>query len=48
VDSWEELKGKYIRVEVDGWGSGINTIGNLMKDEWFNLKEFFSEKPGKD
>lgn len=42
VDSWEKLKGQYIRVEENGWGSGIHTIGNLMKDEWFNLKEFFS------
>lgn len=44
VDSWEKLKGEYIRVEVNGWGSEIYTIGNLMKDEWFNLKEFFSEQ----
>lgn len=43
VDSWEHLKGQYIRVEVNGWGTGIHTIGNLMKDEWFNLKEFFSD-----
>lgn len=43
VDSWEQLKGQYIRVEVNGWGKGIHTIGNLMKDEWFNLKEFFSD-----
>lgn len=42
VDSWEELKGQYIRVEENGCGSGIHTIGNPMKDEWFNLKEFFS------
>lgn len=44
VDSWEKLKGEYIRVEVNGWGSEIYTIGNLMKDEWFNLKEFFSKQ----
>lgn len=43
VDSWEHLKGQYIRVEVNGWGNDIHTIGNLMKDEWFNLKEFFSD-----
>lgn len=42
VDSWEKLKGQYIRVEKNGRG-GIHTIGNLMKDEWFNLKEFFSD-----
>lgn len=43
VDSWEKLKGQYIRVEDNGWGRGIHTIGNLMKDEWFNLEEFFSD-----
>lgn len=43
VDSWEKLKGQYIRVESNGRGSSINTIGNLMKDEWFNFEEFFSD-----
>lgn len=43
VDSWEQLKGQYIRVEYDGLDAGIHTIGNLMKDEWVNLKEFFSD-----
>ena len=43
VDSWEQLKGQYIRVEYNGHGAGIHTMGNLMKDEWVNLKEFFSD-----
>ena len=42
VDTWEELKEKYIRIKDNGWGSTIDEIGNLMKDKWFNLKEFFS------
>lgn len=43
VDSWEQLKGQYIRVEYNGLDAGIHTMGNLMKDEWVNLKEFFSD-----
>ena len=43
VDKWEDLKGKYIRVKDDGWGSTIDEIGNLIDDKWFNLREFFSK-----
>lgn len=41
VSRWEDLKGKYIRVESEGWGGTITKIGNLLKDEWFDLREFF-------
>ena len=41
VEKWEDLKGKYIRVDSDGWGSTIHKIGNIIKDDWFDLKEFF-------
>lgn len=43
VSSWESLEGKYIRVVSGGWGSSIKKIGNLMKDEWFDIEEFFKE-----
>lgn len=43
VDTWEDLKGRYIRVKDPGWGKVINEIGNLMEDKWFNLREFFSK-----
>lgn len=46
VDKWEDLKGKYIRVKDNGWGSTIDEIGNLMENKWFNLREFFSNKEG--
>ena len=46
VDKWEDLKGKYIRIKDNGWGSTIDEIGNLMEDKWFNLREFFSNKDG--
>ena len=49
VEKWEDLKGKYIRVESDGWGSSIHKIGNILKDKWFDLKDFYEktkdEKP---
>ena len=41
VDSWEELKGKYIRVETKGLSSPIKKIGNIMKDEWVDFSTFF-------
>lgn len=43
VRNWEDLNGKYIRVVNNGLGSCVDTIGNLMKDEWFNISEFFEE-----
>lgn len=43
VDNWEDLKGKYIRVKSRGWGGTIDEIGNLMEDNWFNLKNYFAE-----
>ena len=41
VDTWEELPGKYIRFEDNGWGSIITKIGNIIEDKWFDMKEFF-------
>lgn len=41
VSSWENLKGNYIRIKDNGSGSTIDEIGNLMKDIWFNVREFF-------
>ena len=40
VQTWEELSGKYIR--VDSKYNKVYGIGNLLKDEWFypdKLKE---------
>ena len=41
VERWEDLKGKYVRVVSDGWGSKITTIGNIIEDKWFDIKDFF-------
>ena len=44
VSRWEDLVGKYCRVRVESWGSTIDIIGNIIKDKWFNIREFFEEK----
>lgn len=41
VEKWEDLVGKYCRVKVERWGSTIKVIGNIMKDQWFDIDEFF-------
>lgn len=46
VDKWEDLLGKYIRFEDNGWGSTITKIGNIIEDKWFDLEEFFSTSTG--
>lgn len=43
VDKWEDLPGKYIRFEDNGWGTAVTKIGNIIKDKWFDLKEFFGK-----
>ena len=40
VHRWEDLAGKYIRVETRGWDS-IKKIGNIIEDKWFDIEEFF-------
>ena len=44
VEHWEDLKGKYIRIVDNGWGSTVTTIGHIIEDKWFNVKEFFERK----
>lgn len=44
VENWEDLKGKYCRVEIDRTRATVDVIGNIVNDNWFDLKEFFKEK----
>lgn len=44
VNKWEDLPGKYIRVEDVRWGDCISKIGNIIEDNWFDMKQFFSNK----
>ena len=43
VESWEELKGKYVRVEIERWGGKILRVGHFMKDKWFSFKDYFEQ-----
>ena len=42
-DTFNQLKGKYIRVAAKGWGEPVKIIGNPIKDKWFDAKSFFEE-----
>lgn len=44
VKSWEELKGKYIRLKVSGGCSPCYEIGHIIKDKWLNFPEHFGGK----
>jgi len=43
VNCWEDLDGKYCRVKDPGLGGVLTCIGNLIDDEWFDIKEFFDD-----
>ena len=43
VDKWEELPGKYIRFEDNGWGSTVTKIGNIIDDKWFDIESYFNK-----
>lgn len=43
VSKWEDLKGKYCRVETEGLGGGARRIGHITKDKWFDPKALAEE-----
>lgn len=43
VERFNDMPGKYIRVAVKSWGDTIKIIGNIIKDQWFDVESFFSE-----
>lgn len=44
VERWEDLEGKYVRCKTEGWGGTIKEIGNVLKNKWFNIENFFASK----
>lgn len=44
VSRFNEMKGKYIRVEVEGWGGSVYKIGNIIEDKWFDYREFYKKE----
>lgn len=41
VEKWEDLEGKYVRCKTKGWADKIDEIGNILKNQWFNIEDFF-------
>lgn len=37
VTRWEDLVGKYIRIDCEGPGHTVIRIGNIISDKWFNI-----------
>jgi len=47
AEKFNDMTGKYIRVETNGWGEPIDKIGNIVEDKWFSQKEFFKDNEAK-
>lgn len=43
VDCFEDLKGKYVRVVDEGFGSQVKGIGHIIKNKWFIEEDFYKE-----
>lgn len=41
VERFSDLKGCFVRVATKGLGSTVKIIGNVIKDQWFDIEEFF-------
>lgn len=42
VTRWSDLKGKYIRIDDNNkHNSPITKIGNIMEDNWIDLRSYF-------
>lgn len=51
VSSWENLKGKLVRIRTNGLtgcASGILAVGNILEDKWLNLYDFYLSRKGDD
>jgi len=47
VERWEDLKGKHVMVESEGWGGKALGIRNILDTEkWFRPKQWFEERLG--
>lgn len=48
VEKWEDLKGKYIAVELENeWSGPVVGIRNILdENKWFRPKEWFEENYG--
>lgn len=44
VESFADIKGKYIRAATTGCGKSVKIIGNILEDRWFDIKSFYDDK----
>lgn len=44
VSRFNDMKGKYVRVALKGWGDSVEIIGNIIENKWFDQKAFFDNK----
>ena len=47
-DTFNEMKGKIIRVATKGWGDSIKIIGNPLKNKWLDAESFYEDKIKED
>lgn len=43
-DTFNDMKGEYVRAAVKGWGDRVQIIGHITKNKWFDQESFFKEK----
>lgn len=46
VDSWEKLKGQYVRVVCNE--SSVDRIGHIMKSKWYNIRVHAKQRHDKN
>lgn len=42
-DTFNGMKGRYIRVASKGWGQPIKIIGHITEEKWFDAASFFED-----
>ena len=43
VTKWEDLKGQNCRIQSGGPGEQITAIGHIIKNRWFNIKDYMQD-----
>ena len=46
VSTWEGLERMYCRISYAEDGKTVQKIGHLLKDKWFDVREFFQQDDG--
>ena len=45
VSKFNDMEGKYVRVETERWvGGTVHKIGNIIEDKWFDYDEFYKKE----